>query len=305
MIRAAYIVPLALTALGACRQDPEANSSIDIENAARQAQGTVNAYGERVAADRAHRAAPTPASSPVATRSPTPAPLQPPAPGTPGGLPDDRRPVSEASFTPDSAQGAANVVQTYFALLGERRYAQARALWTPGAAGAGPSPAAFAADFARYGEYRGLVGAPGKIEAGAGQRYVTVPVQVAARLKSGAEIDQRGEVVLHRTGDIDGATPDQRRWRLQTITLRTTEAPSAIETVTRYRCIDGSRLTVSFDDARARATIRSGGRVEAVLQGQRTGGRMSYRGRGYALSGTAKQATFMRPERPPLACAAR
>src|SRR4051794_5257122 len=101
-------------------KDAAANRTVDINAAAAQAQGSVDAYAANVAAD--------PGSAPTQE----PAPLNPPAPGTPGGLPDDRTPVSEAPFTPDSAQGAANVVQTYYALIGEGNYARARSLWADG-----------------------------------------------------------------------------------------------------------------------------------------------------------------------------
>jgi len=155
-------------------------------------------------------------------------PLDPPAPGTPGGLPDDRTPVSEAKFTPDSAQGAATVVQTYFGLLGARRFVDARALWQSGADGAGRDPAAFAATFDRYSEYHANVGAPGRIDAGAGQRYVTVPVQVYARLKADrAPAYSIGTVTLHRSGDIDGASAEQKTWKIAKVALAPVTKPAS------------------------------------------------------------------------------
>jgi hypothetical protein len=145
-------------------------------------------------------------------------PLTPPAPGQPGGLPDDRTPVSEAKFTPDSAQGAANVVQIYYALVESGRYEQAWALWSDGGKASGGDAKAFAARFASYSEYHANIGAPGQIEAGAGQRYVTVPVQVYGRIKAtGKPFHQLGEVTLHRAGDIDGATAEQRAWHIRAI----------------------------------------------------------------------------------------
>jgi hypothetical protein len=146
------------------------------------------------------------------------APLDPPAPGQPGGLPDDRTPAGEARFAPDSAQGAANVVQTYYALVESGRYAQAWTLWSDGGKASGGDARAFATRFAPYSEYHANIGAPGPVEAGAGQRYVTVPVQVYGRLKAtGRPFHHLGEVTLHRTGDIDGATPEQRGWHIRAI----------------------------------------------------------------------------------------
>src|SRR4051794_37277800 len=63
-----------------------------------------------------------PISGPVAAPAAPPAGnldfarVEPRDPGTPGGLPDDRTPLSEAPFTPQSAPGGGDVVQTYFAL---------------------------------------------------------------------------------------------------------------------------------------------------------------------------------------------
>jgi hypothetical protein len=129
--------------------------------------------------------------------------------------------VSESPFTPDSAQGAANVVQTYFALLEEGKYRQAHTLWDDGGKASGMNEAAFAASFGKYSEYHAQIGAPGEIDAGAGQRYVTVPVQLYGRLKAGAApFHARGEVTLHRVGDIDGATAQQKTWHIRTISAK-------------------------------------------------------------------------------------
>lgn len=206
-----YLAALSLLLIAGCSsgKDAAANRTVDINAAAVQAQGSVDAYAANVAAD----------PSPEPTQEP--APLNPPAPGTPGGLPDDRTPVSEAPFTSDSAQGAANVVQTYYALIGEGKYDRARSLWAGGGKASGASPDAFAARFARYSEYHANIGAPGDVDAGAGQRYVTVPVQISARLKKGAAAEyQIGSVTLHRTADIDGATAEQKSWHIRSIDLK-------------------------------------------------------------------------------------
>lgn len=210
-------LPLALVA---CSPDtPSRDKGVDIAAAATAAQGAVDAYGANAAADGMVETA-EPDAAAGNTPSPPQNPLDPPAPGTPGGLPDDHIPISEAPFTPDSAQGAANVVQSYYALIGAGNYTQAFALRAPGSAGA---DTAFAAGFSRYSEYHANVGAPGPIDAGAGQRYVTVPVQVYARLKrGGVPVYRLGNVVLHRTGDVDGATAEQRTWHIRSIDLKTT-----------------------------------------------------------------------------------
>lgn len=239
-----------------------------------------------------------------------PGPLTPPAPGEPGGLDNDMTPVSEAPFTPDSAQGAANVVQTYYALIEAGKYAQAWKLQD--SATEGQNEASFAAGFAKYSEVHANVGAPGAIDAGAGQRYVTVPVQMYGRLKDGnAPFNLRGSVILHRT-DVDGATAEQRKWRIRSVDLKPTRGgegaalPPAVDnrSTARYRCMDGSKLTAAYDPDNRRVTVSRAGRALATLQQQRTGSGIAYAGGGYTLAGKGEAMTFTAPHMPPLACTA-
>jgi hypothetical protein len=140
-------------------------------------------------------------------------PLAPPAPGA-AGLSDDGTPVSEASFAPASAQAAASVARTYYALIGARRFAEAWRLLADGAAPRGASAADFAAAFADYAEYHASVGAPGPIEGAAGSSFVEVPVLVYGRMRSGATFSRRGIVQLRRCNDVPGCTAQQRGWRI-------------------------------------------------------------------------------------------
>ena len=214
---------------------PENNASaVDINAAAEQAQGDIDTYASNAlqTPSEAATAAPLPPPehrpSPAPTPSPSPAPLNPPAPGEPGGLPDDRTPISEAPFAPDSAQGAANVVQTYYALIEGGKYRQAWALWGNGGKASGMSADAFARSFGKYSEYHANIGAPGRIDAGTGQRFVSVPVQIYGRMKdSGAPFNMRGDVTLHRTADIDGATAEQKTWRISATNIKPSASDSS------------------------------------------------------------------------------
>jgi hypothetical protein len=139
-------------------------------------------------------------------------------PGQPGGLPDDRTPISEAPFTPTSAQGAANQMQIYFALIGEKKFDQAWELWngepTEAPNGTGFTKAQFAADMNRYYQYSAQVGAPGESDGAAGSIFITVPVQIYGRLKNGEAFHQRGDATLRRVNDVDGSTERQRQWHI-------------------------------------------------------------------------------------------
>ena len=166
---------------------------------------------------------PAPAPAPIPIPRVAMTRVEPPEPGAPGGLADDRTPISEAPFNADSAQGAANVMQTYFALLGERGYDRAWALWRDGGKASGQATAAaFAASFDRYSQYNALVGGPGAIEGAAGSLYVTVPVVIYGRLRTGAEVHEKGEATLRRVNDVPGSTPEQRRWHIAKIETKPT-----------------------------------------------------------------------------------
>ena len=143
--------------------------------------------------------APTPAGAPSAPSAPTPAAT--PAIAAPA----------------DSSEAAADVLRRYYAAIDRRRFAEAYAAWEPGAAGIDAD--AFAASFAGYRRYHAEVGTPGRIDAGAGQRYVTIPVRSFGTKADGTRFAMAGEAVLHRAGDIDGASAAQRRWRIRSIEM--------------------------------------------------------------------------------------
>jgi hypothetical protein len=134
----------------------------------------------------------------------------PPAPGTPGGLPDDRTPISETPFTPTSPQGAAQVLQTYLALIESGKSAQAAKLRVDGGL----------FDATPYDTYHAEIGRPGPIEGAAGSLYVEIPVVLYGRLAKGGEFHQSGRAILRRVDDIPGATEAQLRWRIAWFDLK-------------------------------------------------------------------------------------
>lgn len=133
------------------------------------------------------------------------APLNSPAPGEPGGLADDRTPISEGAIDPKSGQGAGQVLQSYFALVESGRFAEADKLWSAGVE---------RLDLTGYREIHGNIGAPGKVEGGAGSLYVEIPVQIYGRMKHGQEFSSRGIMILRRVNDVPGSTEEQRRWHI-------------------------------------------------------------------------------------------
>ncbi|MGF7201661.1 hypothetical protein GGQ82_000701 [Sphingobium olei] len=145
-------------------------------------------------------------------------PLNPPAPGTPGGLPIDPEPIAEGSIDPESAQGAAQVVQGYYGLLEERRFIDAQDMWNQSGAIGAQDDAHFEARFRGFSEIHANVGAPADPEGAAGSVYVTVPVQVYGRIAAnGKPFSTLRQVTLRRVNDVPGATAEQRRWHIESI----------------------------------------------------------------------------------------
>jgi hypothetical protein len=168
------------------------------------------------ACDRGAPPAPAPSAPPPGAAGP----VTPAAPGTPGGLPDDRTPLAEGPIAPGGAQDAGQVAQTYFALLEEGRYAEAWKLWGDGGRASGMDVGAFAASFAQYGEYHANLGAPGPLEGAAGSLYVAQPVQIYGKTKAGQPVALLGEIRLRRVNDVPGSTAEQRRWRIAAVEVK-------------------------------------------------------------------------------------
>jgi len=164
-------------------------------------------------------------------------PLDPPAPGTPGGLPIDPAPLAEGSIDPDSAQGAAQVVQGYYGLLEEKRFEDAQALWNPRGQIGTQDDAHFAARFRGFSEIHANVGAPSEPEGAAGSLYVIVPVQLYGRIAAnGKPFYALRQVTLHRVNDVPGSTAEQRRWHIERIgayapPIQAADASNAMEAI--------------------------------------------------------------------------
>lgn len=298
LVRLLSAACLPLLIAGCAPPAATGNTATDLNAAAAHGQADVNAY----AASNAATASDTPAAR---------APLAPAGPGQPGGLPDHQTPVSEAPSTPDSPQGAATVVETYYALIGAGKFDQAYALWDDGGQASGKNRAAFAAELAAYRDYHATVGTPGRENAGAGQRHVQVPVQVYARRGDGTPAYWRGDVTLHRVAGIDGATAAHKDIdRKPTPGTQVASRPGAGDAgdapaiaADRYRCMDGAKISVSYDNRAGTATVKRGGRTLPVLGDKRPPSGIWYGRGGYDLRGRHDMATLTIPGRPPIACA--
>lgn len=118
----------------------------------------------------------------------------------------------DGPIDPASAEAAGQVVQHYGALIEQKRWAEANALW-------GDSAAAkmFAAQLVQYSEAHLEIGNPGEPEGAAGSMFVTVPVIFYGDTKDGQPFRRSADVILRRVNDVPGSTEEQRHWHIQRI----------------------------------------------------------------------------------------
>jgi hypothetical protein len=135
-------------------------------------------------------------------------------PGEPGGLPDDRTPISEGAIDPKSGQGAGQVLQLFGGLLEQRKFGDAYRLWSDNGRASGLSEAQFITAYDKYAEIHSEVGAPGQMEGAAGSSYVDIPFRLYGKLKSSGPFNLIGTVTLRRVNDVPGSTDEQRRWHI-------------------------------------------------------------------------------------------
>ena len=125
-------------------------------------------------------------------------------------------PIADDEPTP---QDAVAVVRDYYAAINGRNYARAFALWSDGGRASGPVATAVRRWFCpRPTGCRWKSGA-GRVDAAAGSRYIEVPVAVTATRDDGSERKYVGAYTLRRAV-VDGATPEQRAWRIASADLR-------------------------------------------------------------------------------------
>jgi hypothetical protein len=132
-------------------------------------------------------------------------------------LPDDKAPLEEpqGAIDPKSAEAAGQVVQSFGALIEQKRWAEAEALW-----GDQATATKFTADLKRNRESHLEIGRPGDPEGAAGSIYVTAPIVLYGKNASGADFRRGADVILRRVNDVEGSTAAQRRWHIERIELK-------------------------------------------------------------------------------------
>lgn len=129
-------------------------------------------------------------------------------------------PLVPAAGTPEpTAADAVTVVRDYYAAINARNFGRAYALWSGSGRASGQTPEQFAGGYAQTQGVSASIGQPGAQDAGAGQRFVQVPVALRATQADGSIKRFAGSFTLHRAV-ADGATPEQRAWRIRNADLR-------------------------------------------------------------------------------------
>lgn len=140
-----------------------------------------------------------------------------PAPPGDASLPPPQVQV-QAPAEPAPADAVA-VVQAYYAAIAAQQYPRAYALWSGGGDASGQTAQQFAGGFADTASVSAEVGAPGRVGAAAGSRYIEIPVSITATRRDGSVHRYAGAYTLRRAV-VDGATDEQRAWRIASADLR-------------------------------------------------------------------------------------
>jgi hypothetical protein len=117
-----------------------------------------------------------------------------------------------------SPADAADVIRRYYAAIDAHDFRSAYALWASNGEASKQTFEQFVAGFDSTRRVSVDAGAPGRVEGAAGSRYVTIPVTVRAETTTGREQRFVGSYTLRRSV-VDGATPDQRQWRIYSASI--------------------------------------------------------------------------------------
>lgn len=142
--------------------------------------------------------------------------MPPDAGDLPAPPPEPTQAPAQAEPTPADAVA---VIDAYYAAIAANQYPRAYALWSGGGQASGQSAQQFAGGFADTASVSVDIGTPGRIDAAAGSRYVEIPVAVTATRRDGSVHHYAGAYTLRRAV-VDGATADQRAWRIGSADLR-------------------------------------------------------------------------------------
>ena len=137
-------------------------------------------------------------------------------------LPDATGEDGEAVATEPTPEDAVAVLREYYAAINRGDFNRAYALWSDDGRASGQSPEQFAAGFVDTTGVSVDIHPPGEVDAAAGSRYIEIPVSIVATQRDGSQRRYAGAYTLRRAV-VDGATPEQRAWRVGSVDLQETQ----------------------------------------------------------------------------------
>ena len=114
---------------------------------------------------------------------------------------------------PSTARDPAKVLIAWAKAMSLKQWDSAYLYWEAKGLGTGLTPMQFAAKWGQLGNPEFEIH-PGKYEGAAGSSYYTAPVVLIDGQRR-----ERGEVVLRRVNDVPGASPEQLRWHIESMTI--------------------------------------------------------------------------------------
>ena len=212
----------AMFALGGCHKDKVAQQDAETLPAPDAGKGSVTGMPDRPGPGAIGTPAPPVPSSIASATDATLAPEQ--AQGIAVGEPNPSTPPAAGNAIEPGPDDAVQLVRDYYAAIAARDYGRAYRLWSENGAASHQGAQQFANGFADTTGSSVEIGTPGDEDAGAGQRYIEIPVTVTATHSDGSRHRYVGSYVLHRTV-VDGAGAGDRAWRINSAKLRETAAP--------------------------------------------------------------------------------
>lgn len=113
----------------------------------------------------------------------------------------------------------AKVLEQIAAALERRDWPVVRSAWGDHGKASGMTPQQFAREWEPYRTINITLGR-GQQEGAAGSSYYQAPVRVSGVKQDGQRYQLVGSMTLRRVNDVDGATPDQLRWHIESTTLK-------------------------------------------------------------------------------------
>lgn len=114
---------------------------------------------------------------------------------------------------------AAALLRAYYDAIDAKRYRDAYACWASQGEASRKTFDDFAAGFRHTASVAVQIGAPSPMGAAAGSRYIEFPVRVLATTDTGAKETFSGTYTVRRSV-VDGATLDQRQWRIYSAEIK-------------------------------------------------------------------------------------